>query len=79
MIDDQELNEIMQILEDCSDESRAVALLREFNDKTSQWGRLFLNRDPLLPHDEWKKLCDKAEKELLDCVTKIRSLGNTRD
>lgn len=78
MIDDQELNEIMQILEDCNDESRAVELLREFNDRSAHWGRLFLSRDPQLPHQDWKNLCDKAEKDLLDCVTKIRSLGRDK-
>jgi len=73
MIDNLEVNEVLEILESIKDEKLAVELLAEFNEKSKATGNLLLNKSPELSHDEWKVLCDDAQKELNDIIVKIKS------
>lgn len=74
MLDNQEVNRILEILENYSDEEMAVKLLKEFNAASSRLGKLLLNLDKSLPHDEWKKQCDVAQSELDEVVSRINKL-----
>ncbi|MDD0851948.1 hypothetical protein HBN50_02520 [Halobacteriovorax sp. GB3] len=73
-VDNSEINEVMLILEELEDEQLAVQLLKELNDKTRALGVVLMNMDSSLSHDEWKKECDKAKKEVDLLVKKIKSL-----
>lgn len=75
MIDNREVDEIVSILEDLEDETLAAELLQEFNKKASHYGKLILNQDSSLEHDQWKKLCDDALDELRKVVERIRTLS----
>lgn len=75
MIDNLQSQRILEILENLKDESLAVQLLKEFNDKTAKLGKLTLNLDPNLSSAEWKKLCDQAKKEVDEIVAKIESMS----
>lgn len=70
MIDNKEINQILEKLENLEDEKKAVELLREFNSASSELGKLLLNLDQSLSHDEWKSQCDRARARL-DRVVKI--------
>ena len=74
MIDNTEINLLLDKLENHSDEEEAVLLLKEFNAASSDLGKLLLNLDKNLAHEEWKKKCDLARKRLDEVVTKINSL-----
>lgn len=74
MLDNQEINELLEILENHDDEELAVELLKEFNRATKHLGKLVLNLDKSLSHDEWKKQCDAAQAELDIVVERIKSL-----
>ncbi len=74
MLDNQEINRLLEILENCEDEALAVKLLQEFNGASKHLGKLLLNLDKSLPHDEWKRQCDVAQKELDEVVAKINLL-----
>lgn len=74
MLDNQEINELMEILENHDDEELAVELLKEFNLATKKLGKLVLNLDKSLPHDQWKKDCDQAQGDLDNVVKRIKSL-----
>ena len=69
-----DLTAVMAKLEELEDEEMAVALLKEFNDKTSRFGLLMRNLDPDLEHDEWKRECDMAQQEVDIVVAKIMAL-----
>jgi hypothetical protein len=71
MIDNKEIQRILDKLENLEDEVLAVELLREFNRASSDLGKLLLNQDAKLGHDEWKKCCDKAQDRLNEIVSKI--------
>ena len=71
MIDNNEIERILEKLENMEDEELAVILLREFNSASSELGKLLLNLDKQLTHDEWKNLCDKAKEKLDQVVKKI--------
>ncbi len=71
MIDNNEIDRILEILENLEDEELAVSLLKEFNLASSELGRLLLNLDGTLTHDEWKIRCDHAKIELDNIVKKI--------
>ena len=73
MIDNSEVSEILEILENMSNETLATDLLREFNSKSSELGRLILNKDQSLDHKQWKQMCDQAKIELDDVIAKIKS------
>lgn len=73
MLDNREIAAIMDVLEEMEDERLAAHLLNEFNSRSKKLGTLILNLDPSLPHDEWKKLCDQAQKDLDEIVEKIFS------
>lgn len=75
MIDNREINEILEILETLEDEQLAVMLLKSFNQLTSEHGKLILNKDNSLSHEEWKKRCDALENEIDLLVEKIRNLA----
>lgn len=64
----------MNILESCEDEQLAAQLLKEFNDHSREWGRLMLNLDPSLDHQEWKNQCEQAKLKLDQTVDKIMGL-----
>ena len=74
MIDSSESEEIIRILEEMDDQSLVVSLLNDFNKKTSHLGKLLLNQDPNLDHEEWKSLCDKAKRDVDQVIAKIKSL-----
>ncbi len=82
MIDNQEIEMIMEILENHWDEERAVQLLKEFNLHSSNLGKLLLNLDKNLDHNEWKKSCDLEKEKLDQVIQTIKSLksqkGNER-
>ena len=71
MIDNKEIQRILDKLENLEDEVLAVELLKEFNRSSSDLGKLLLNLDTKLSHDEWKDLCNKAQDRLSDIVNKI--------
>lgn len=74
MLDNQDINNILEILENLEDEELAVELLREFNSASKDLGKLLLNLDKSLPHDEWKRQCDVAQKRVDAVVAKIHDL-----
>ena len=73
LMDNSEMIKVMEILEELEerDEKLAIALLKEFNDKSKKLGKLLMNLDPDLSHEEWKGECDKAKKEVDDVVKRI--------
>lgn len=71
MIDNSEIERILEILENLENEELAVSLLKEFNLASSELGRLLLNLDGTLTHDEWKRRCDHAKLELENIIKKI--------
>lgn len=73
MFDNSEINVLIEKLEAMEDEALAASLLSEFNAKSRALGLLLMNRDPALSHDEWKRKCDEAQKEVDLVVNKIRS------
>ena len=74
MLDNQDINRLLEILENCEDEELAVKLLQEFNGSSKRLGKLLLNLDKTLSHDEWKRQCDVAQKELDEVVKRINAL-----
>jgi hypothetical protein len=74
MIDNNEINRILEKLENLEDEGLAVELLKEFNQASSELGKLLLNLDKNLDHHEWKNLCLKAQSRLDQAVSKIDRL-----
>lgn len=71
MIDNKEIEKILEKLENLEDEELAVNLLKEFNNSSSVLGKLLLNLDKNLTHDEWKNLCNEAQEKLDQVVKKI--------
>ncbi|MBC7714762.1 MAG: hypothetical protein H7177_15555 [Rhizobacter sp.] len=74
MLDNQDINRLLEILENCEDEELAVKLLKEFNGASKRLGKLLLNLDKSLDHKEWKSQCDAAQNELDEIVKKINML-----
>ena len=74
MIDNKEINRILSKLEDCEDEEKAVMYLKKFNSQSKLLGKLLLNLDKSLTHEEWKRQCDQAQKELDHIVAEIEAL-----
>ncbi len=74
MLDNREVNAILEKLENLADEELAVKLLREFNAASSKLGKLLLNQDNSLAHDEWKRECDQAQDELDRIVKRISDI-----
>jgi hypothetical protein len=74
MLDNKEINKLLEILENCEDEDLAVKLLQDFNGTSKRLGKLLLNLDKTLSHEEWKKQCDVAQKELDEVVKRINNL-----
>lgn len=71
MIDNSEIEKILEKLESIEDEVLAVKLLKEFNTCSSELGKLLLNLDKSLTHQEWKNKCDEAQLKLDKVVKKI--------
>ena len=74
MLDNKDVNELLEILENHDDEELAVKLLKEFNLATKRLGKLMLNLDATLPHDQWKNECDLAQLSLDNIIKEIKSL-----
>lgn len=74
MLDNKEINEILEKLENLEDEELAVELLKEFNSASKVLGKLLLNLDKSLAHDEWKRQCDEAQTRLDRVVDRIHDL-----
>lgn len=74
MLDNQDINTILEKLENLEDEELAVELLKEFNATSKILGKLLLNLDKSLPHEEWKKQCDEAQKNVDAVVSRIHDL-----
>lgn len=73
MIETQSTDRILEILENLSDEELSINLLKEFSDKNRKFGKLLLNKDSSLGHDEWKIKCDEAKKDMDEFLAKIES------
>jgi hypothetical protein len=71
MIDNNEIERILEKLENLENEQLAVELLREFNLASSELGKLLLNLDQSLTHEEWKERCGKAQQKLNSIIKKI--------
>ena len=71
MIDNSEIERILEKLENFEDEQLAVKLLKEFNRYSSELGKLLLNLDKSLTHDDWKKRCDEARAKLDAVIDEI--------
>lgn len=74
MIANNDLNRILEILENLEDEELAVKLLAEFNRASADLGKLMLNLDKNLTHEEWKSLCDDAQAKLGQVIKKIERI-----
>lgn len=76
MIDNNELLEVLEKLEQLeeTDEALAIKLLKEFNGASKELGKILLNKDESLTHEEWKKECDKAQNHLNKILETIRNL-----
>lgn len=74
MLDNAELESLMGKLEELKDEELAVELLRELNDATSSYGKLLLNQNQSLSHEQWKKDCDSAKVRVDNIIKKIQEL-----
>jgi len=74
IIDNQEIDLIMEKLESLEDEKLAVTLLREFNETTAHYGKLLMNKDHHLTHEQWKQKCDQAKHTVNLVVKKIMNL-----
>ncbi len=75
LIDNKELNEIMDILENMEDEELSAQLLVKLNKSMSHLGKLVMNMDPNLNHDEWENLCDQARDDLEQVIAEIKNHG----
>jgi len=73
VLDTKDTNRILEILEHLPDEALSVNLLKEFSEKNKRFGKLLLNRESELSHDEWKIKCDEAKKEMDVFLAKIES------
>ena len=76
--DNSELEHLMEILENMSDQAKATSLLRDLNNLSKKHSNLLFNRDPKLTHEEWKKQCDNSKEELDKLVNLIYSLKDDR-
>ncbi len=74
MLDNSELESVMEKLENLEDEVLAVSLLKEFNDASSEYGKLIINQSEELSHEQWKDECDKAKIRLDDILEKINNI-----
>lgn len=74
MLDNQEISEILEKLENLEDEELAVELLKEFNAASKKLGKLILNLDKSIPHEEWKKMSDEARLQLDNVIKRINDL-----
>lgn len=75
LIHNKEIVELMEILENMADEELSVELLKNFGELSRDWGRLMLNQDPNLTHQEWKLQCDEAKNKLEQLIAKIKDQG----
>ena len=73
MLKNDEVEEIMLILEQMEDEQLSARLLKLFSDASAHYGRLMLNLDESLSHDEWKKQTDQALVDLRAIIDTIKS------
>lgn len=73
MIDNSEHEEILKILEDMDNQELAVQLLKKLNDTSSELGKLILNQDSNLEHDQWKEECDKLKSKLDVIIEEIQT------
>jgi patatin-like phospholipase/acyl hydrolase len=74
MLDNKEINEILEKLENLEDEVLAVELLKEFNSASKHLGKLVLNLDKTIPHEQWKTDCDQARAELNRVIKRINDI-----
>jgi len=74
VLDNSELESVMEKLENLEDEVLAVSLLKEFNDASSEYGKLIINHSEELSHEQWKDECDKAKIRLDDILEKINNI-----
>ena len=74
MLDNKEINELLEILENLDDEELAVELLKEFNSSSKDLGKLLLNLDKGLEHNDWKLECEVAQKRLDRVIARIHNL-----
>ena len=74
MLDNKEINELLEILENLDNEELAVELLKEFNSSSKDLGKLLLNLDKGLEHNDWKLECEVAQKRLDTVIARIHNL-----
>ena len=71
--DSADWEELLVILEEMEDQILATYLLSQLNQKSAVWGKLFVNIDKKIPHEEWDKKCRLAKNELDRIISQIRS------
>lgn len=71
MFDMNELNRLTEKLENMQDQQLAIKYLSSFSQTKSSFDQLVANRDTDLSHDEWKKQCDKLQRQLNLLVEQI--------
>lgn len=74
LIDNTEIERVLEKLEGLENEALAVEYLKKFNDATKEFGQLLLNQEQALDHEEWKKACDRAKKQVETIVEEIENL-----
>lgn len=74
MLDNKEINQILEKLENLEDEVLAVELLMEFNSASKNLGKLVLNLDKSITHEQWKRDCDSARAELNNVIKRINDI-----
>jgi len=74
VLDNIDLESLMGKLEKLEDEELAVQLLRELNDSTSSYGKLLLNQNKNLSHEQWKHDCDAAKIRVDNIIKRIQNL-----
>jgi hypothetical protein len=72
MFNVSEIENMMHILEEMVDEKLAVSLLQKFNELNSLQGKLALNFDQNLSHEEWKQEFDRVTEEMKKLIIEIR-------
>jgi hypothetical protein len=73
-VDSRETDRVLSILENLEDGTLSINLLREFSEKNKQFGKILLNRNENLDHEDWKRQCDQAKKEMDEFLVKVESL-----
>ena len=72
VIDTSEWNDIIDILENLSDENLAAKWLSDLTRLNRELGDLILQTDSDISDDDWKKKCDDKKAQIEELVQLIR-------